>query len=63
MIGIQTCVNHVGLYIFLDIIMNLRYNNITLMNLIHQGWSKDPGSPNGGEFPRHFYYVRNNYGR
>ena len=21
------------------------------MNLIHQGWSKDPGPPNGGEFP------------
>ena len=39
----------------LDIIIDIGYNNITEMNLIHQGWSKDLGPPNGGEFPRHFY--------
>ena len=39
----------------LDIIIDIGYNNITEMNLIHQGWSKDPGPPNGGEFPRHFF--------
>ena len=44
----------------LDIIIDIGYNNITEMNLIHPGWSQDPGPPNGGEFPRHFYlYVVN----
>ena len=31
---------------------NVLFSTMAVADL---GWSKDPGSPNGGEFPRHFH--------
>ena len=41
--------------LFIDFLISLAYNHhITNQRWLILGWSKDPGPPSGGEFPRYF---------